>query len=115
MIDFACKKFDLDDIMKCGLGLTKAEFEIMQFFVHNRDKKLTSADLSESLELNLTTIQKAVKKLSEKNIVKRYQKNLDGGGYIYLYQCNSKKNIRDILKSIIRNWSKVVEDKINEW
>ena len=115
MIDFACKQFDINDIIKCGLGLTKAEFRVMQFFIKNIDEDFMSAELSKKTGLNLTTIQKAVKKLSEKKIILRHQRNLDNGGYVFTYECNSKKEIREIIKKIIRNWSDKVEENIDKW
>ena len=38
MIDFGCREFDLDDIMKCGLGLTKAEFRVMRYLVQHPEE-----------------------------------------------------------------------------
>ena len=114
MIDFACKRFDLMEIIKCGLGLTKAELKIMTYFLDSIGKEYTTNDLSKKLELKLTTIQKGVKKLSEKKIILRHQKNLDNGGYIYVYETNSKDKIKKIIKDIIRNWSKKVEDRIDD-
>ena len=114
MIDFACKEFDLDDIVKCGLGLTKAEFKVMDFLINNGNE-LTTADIARKTSLDLTTIQKAVKKLSEKKVISRSQKNLDGGGYLFLYRSNPKSQVRGVLKEIIRNWSSKVEDRIDEW
>ena len=113
MIDFACKRFDLMEIIKCGLGLTKAELKIMNFFLDNLSKDFTTTNLSKTLKFNLTTVQKAVKKLYEKKIIIRHQKNLGPGGYLYVYECNSKMNIRKIIKEIIRNLSKKVEEKID--
>ena len=115
MIDFACKQFDLGDIIKCGLSLTKTEFKIMEFFLKNASKEFTTPLLSKKLNLNLTTIQKAVKKLSERNIIIRHQKNLEKGGYIYTYKCGLKSDIRKIIKNIIRNWSNKVEERIDKW
>ncbi len=115
MIDFACKRFDLDDIIKCGLGLTKTEFKIMKFLLKNSNKKHTTNKISKKLNLNLTTIQKAVKKLSKLNIIKKSQKNLLKGGYIYIYKCNPKEEVRTNIKKIIRNWSNKVEEEIDKW
>jgi predicted transcriptional regulator len=115
MIDFACKQFNLDDIIKCGLNLTKTEFKIMEYFLKNKNDECTTISISKKLNLNLTTIQKAVKKLFEKNIILRHQKNLDNGGYIYTYESNSKSNVRKIIKEIIKNWSNNVEKKIDKW
>ena len=115
MIDFACKQFNLDDIIKCGLGLTRTELKIMKYFLKDISKECTTNSTSKKLNLNLTTIQKAVKKLSEKGIIIRHQKNLDNGGYIYTYECNSKSNIRKIIKEIIQHWTHKVEEKIDKW
>jgi len=115
MIDFACRQFNLDDIIKCGLGLTKAEFKVFCFFVDNDGKEFTSGEIEKRTGLDLTTAQKAVKKLSGKKIITRSQKNLDNGGYIFRYKCSSKKDIRETLKAIIRKWSGVVEEKIDTW
>lgn len=115
MIDFACKQFNIDEIIKCGLSLTKKELEIMHYFISNKNQEHTTSNIAQDLNLNLTTIQKAVKKLSEKKIILRHQKNLSNGGYIYTYECSSKTNIRKILKEIIRNWSNKVEKQIDKW
>jgi predicted transcriptional regulator len=87
----------------------------MEFFISNSDKELTTIFISKKMNLNLTTIQKAVKKLFEKKIIIRHQKNLENGGYIYTYECETKKNIRKILKEIIRSWSEKVEKQIDKW
>ena len=115
MIDFACRQFNLDEIIKCGLSLTKKELEIMHHFLKSKDAEYTTYKIAEDLNLNLTTVQKAVKKLYEKNIILRHQKNLEKGGYIYTYECSTKKKIREILKEIIRSWSNNVEKQIDRW
>jgi len=114
MIDFACKQFVLKDIIKCGLGLTETEFKIMQYFLSHK-KECRTKTISEKMSLNLTTVQKAVKKLSEKNIIIRHQKNLDKGGYAYTYECNSRIKIRETIKRIIRDWADKVEERIDKW
>jgi predicted transcriptional regulator len=115
MIDFACKQFNLNEIIKCGLSLTKAELEVFNYFIQNQKSECTTSLISKKLNLNLTTIQKAVKKLYEKEIILRHQKNLSNGGYVYTYECATKKRIREVLKSIIKNWSEQVEKAIDRW
>ncbi|MFW6014498.1 MAG: MarR family transcriptional regulator [Candidatus Nanoarchaeia archaeon] len=115
MIDFACKRFNLNDIVKCALGLTRAECKVFRYFFENSAENITTECLAEKLELNLSTIQKATKKLNEHGIILRYQKNLEGGGYIYTYEANSKKQIRRILKKIINNWAENVGRAIDDW
>jgi predicted transcriptional regulator len=115
MIDFACKEFDLEDIIKCGLGLTKTEYNIFRYFLDNKGKEFVTLETAKKLNLNLTTIQKATKKLYDKEILIRHQKNLNNGGYVYTYEISSKQKIREVLKKIIKNWSERVETEINKW
>lgn len=115
MIDFACKTFNIENIIKCSLGLTKSEYKIMNFFINNSKEYFTSEKLSRKLAFNLTTVQKAVKKLKEKDILIRSQENLNNGGYIFKYKLKSKQNIRVIVKKIIGIWSEKVEASIDSW
>jgi len=115
MIDFACKRFDLDDVIKCGLGLTRAEFRVMKYFLEKRDVECTTSSMSRKMKLNLTTVQKAVKKLNEKGVIVRHQKNLENGGYVYTYECKSKAEIRKIVKGIIGKWFGEVERRVDGW
>lgn len=115
MIDFACKRFNLDEIIKCSLELTKGEYNVMGQLVKNPEKEYTTHELSQELGLNLTTIQKAVKKLAEKDIVFRKQHNLDNGGYIFTYRSKSKDLIKKLIKDIICQWAARVEKAIDNW
>lgn len=114
MIDFACKRFDLDSVVKCGLGLTRAEFLVMKYFLGHKRECRTSG-VSKELGLKLSTVQKAVRKLYGKEILVRHQKNLEGGGYVYTYECVSRDKVKQIIKDIVRNWGRRVEDEIDKW
>ena len=35
MIDFACKRFEMSEVIKCSLALSKAEFKLFDFFIKN--------------------------------------------------------------------------------
>ncbi len=115
MIDFACKRFDIEEIIKCGFGLTKSEFVLLKYFLNNCSKEFDSKTLSKKMEFDLTTIQKALKKFSELGLVKRSQRNLGSGGYVYVYTCISKKYVREKLKEIIFKWSKNAEKEVDFW
>lgn len=114
MIDFACKQFDLSEIIKCSLGLTRAEISLFYFFIEKNNSNFSTDELSHKLKLDLSTVQRGVKKLREKNIIVQSQHNLSTGGYYYYYKSNSKVKVREILKSIIKDWSKNVECAINK-
>jgi len=115
MIDFACKTFLLDEIIKCSLGITKADFKVMDFLVKNHEKFYTTEELSQELKLNLTTIQRAVKKLFEQKIVQRKQNNLDNGGYVFIYRIVPKKEVKETIMKIIDKWKENVETALEKW
>lgn len=115
MIDFACKQFDVEEIIRCGFGLTKAEYHLILYFLKHAEKACDTLALCRGTKLNRTTIQKAVKRFYEKGLVNRHQKNLSSGGYLFTYQIKNKKELRVILKNLIRAWSEKVEREIDRW
>lgn len=115
MIDFACKRFNIKEIIKCSLGLTKVEYQILEYFIRSPGKEMTTNYIASELDINQTTAQKTVKKLFEQNIIKRTQKNLENGGYVFIYQAYPKPHIHARIKEIIQTWSKNVEEHIDTW
>ncbi|HIH52384.1 MarR family transcriptional regulator [Candidatus Pacearchaeota archaeon CG09_land_8_20_14_0_10_30_9] len=114
MIDFACKKFDLDEVIKCVLGLTKSEFRLLKYLSEN-DSKFTTEELSKKLHLDKSTIQRSIKKLHEKELVSRSQINQSVGGYLFLYKIKDKENIRKTVTETLDNWTNTFKKKISVW
>ena len=115
MIDFACKTFQLDEIIRCSFTITKADFRVMEYMVKRDEHWFTTEELAENLNLNLTTIQRAVKKLFEKQVLERKQNNLSSGGYIYIYRIKDKSQIRKLILEIIDDWKGNVERQLKSW
>jgi len=115
MIDLACRTINMDEILKCGLGLTRAELSILHHFLKNCRREMTSGDVAKEMHLDLTTAQKAMKKLHGKGAISRFQKNIATGGYEFIYRCNSRQEIRELLKKTIRIWVGSMEDSIDRW
>jgi predicted transcriptional regulator len=115
MIDFACKKFDLNEVIRCGLGLSKAEYNIFKFFISNTNKTSTPIIVKKTLNLELSTIQRAVKKLHDLNILQRNQTNLSSGGYVFSYKIKSKNEIKNKILEVISSWKKRVESELDSW
>lgn len=115
MIDFACKRFKLDEVIKCGLGLTKADLKVLQLLRSDVTVWCTAEDISQKLSLDLSTAQRALKKLTEKGVVDRRQDNLEGGGYIYRYSIKPKKEVREVVMRIVTRWANTVEEELKKW
>ena len=114
MIDFACKKFDTDEVIKCVLGLSKAEFNLLKFLAEN-EEKFTTEQMSKKLKLDKSTVQRSIKKLHEKNLVARSQINQSVGGYLFLYKIKDKENIKKIVSETVDNWIITLKKKVTEW
>ncbi len=109
MINFACKKFDLDEVVRCSFGFTKIEYKILMYFVKNSNKEFTTFEISEIFKIGLSTSQKAVKKIREKGLLKRSQKNFNKGGYVFVYSVKDNVVLKDSVLRIINHWVKKVE------
>ncbi len=115
MIDFACKRFSLEEVIKCGLGLTKADFKVFSFLIKNHDLFFTTSDLSKKTNLDLSTVQRSIKRLYEKNMMTRKQENLKAGGYVFYYRIKSKRDIKQMVLAIVNGWTNRVENEFEEW
>lgn len=114
MIDFACRRFELEEIIRCGLNLTKADFNLLEFLMKNSQNEYSTSDIAKKLNLDLSTIQRSIKKIYDKNFLTRSQINLHRG-YVFLYRIKSKKIVKDLIMSIINNWVKSFEDNLKRW
>ncbi len=114
MIDFACKKFDIDEVVKCGLGLSRTDFRLLKFLVENQDS-FTTGDLAKKLGVDKSTIQRSVKKLHGKGLVSRGQINQSVGGYVFTYRVKDREKIREMVWAIIDGWEKNVKKRIVNW
>ena len=103
MLDFACKTINTSEIVQCTYGLGKGEYKVFEFLLRQKEP-LTIKEISEKLEKERTTIQKAITKLMEKNLVKRRQMNLSSGGYVFVYFVKDKEKIKQEIKDIMKSW-----------
>lgn len=115
MIDFACKEFKIEDVIKCALNLTKADLKVMKYFLNEKEQWVDTDFLSKILKLDISTIQRSVKKLHEKEILQRSQQNLDGGGYVFKYKINSRAKIKNIIMAVVNSWADRLGQELEKW
>lgn len=113
MIYFACKKLDIEEVMRCGLGITKTEQLILKFLL--KKEWCTANKLVTELNISLATTQRSLKNLHEKQLVDRHQQNLDKGGYLFIYKAKDKEKIKIKLKNILKEWINDVENSLEKW
>lgn len=115
MIKFACQRFQLEQVIRCGLALTKTDYKILSFLVENSEKWYTTEEIAKEFKINVSTVQRAVKKLYLEQVIQRLQNNLDSGGYIFLYKSYPKKYVKKIILEIVSKWTKTVESELETW
>lgn len=115
MVNFACKKFNVEEIVKCSFGLSKSEYGILKFLLSNDNKRFTTEEISRELKLDKSTIQRSIKRLHGKGLVIRGQKNQSRGGYLFFYLVKDKKIIRQMMLDVIDNWSLGVKKELINW
>lgn len=115
MVNFACKKFNVDEIVKCSFGLTKSEYGILKFLLSSNDRRFTTEEISKELGLDKSTIQRSIKRLHVKGLVVRGQKNQSRGGYLFFYRVKDKNVIRQMMVEVIDSWSLGVKKELLSW
>ena len=113
MITFACKKIKQEELIRCSFNLNKTEYNVFMFML-KRNQPYTVSRIAKIMRLERTTVQKAVKNLFNKKLIKRIQRNLPRGGYIFIYEINNKDEIKDKMKKIVYEWYKSVEAAIDK-
>ncbi|MCD4703268.1 MAG: MarR family transcriptional regulator [Methanosarcinaceae archaeon] len=115
MIDFACKEFKITDVIKCALNLTRADLQVTEYFLTQCNEWCNTDCIAKRTGLELSTIQRSVKKLTDKDILIKSQKNLDGGGYSYLYMIKDKEEIKKMIMDIVHSWVENIEQEMEGW
>ena len=115
MIDFACKKFEIEEVVKCSLALTKSDYRLLKHFIKNSSDRFSTEELASVLSLDKSTIQRGVKKLHEKGLLFRTQKNQEVGGYLFFYEIKDKEKIRSQIIDIINGWTDRFKEEIKKW
>ena len=113
-MQFACRQINMDEVVKCSLGLTRAEYKVFKKYMQLK-KEITLANLAEKTRLDRTTVQKASLKLVEKGLLLRFQHNRSRGGYEFIYKIKDKEEIRNKARSIVRAWWEAVDQELNSW
>ena len=114
MIDFACKKFDMSEIIRCSLGLTRSDYKLFSFLLY-QPNEMTTKEISSKIGLDRTTIQKSIKVLVEKDVAIRLQENLQKGGYIFKYKIKEKEILKKNMEKILKTWSDNALVEIKRW
>lgn len=112
-VNFACKKFPIDQVLRCTFGLSNPEFKILKVLLAQGESSVE--EIAKVLGKDRTTIQRAIKGLVRKDLVKRRQYNLESGGYQYYYYPQNKEAIKQRIQKQFERFSQLVHREIENW
>lgn len=112
MVEFACKKFDFSEIIKCVLSIKKTSFLILNELFKNEESSVKQ--LAKALDLDRTSIQKAVKELLDQDLVDKRQIN-SHKGYFYVYFVKNKEDIKKTVSESLKHWFDSAMSEVNSW
>ena len=107
-------KIELKNLIKCSFELNKTDYNIFVFLM-SKEEDMTTNKIARYLGLDRTTVQKSIRRLTEKELVLRTQKNLKKGGYIFIYSIKDKKVIKERMSEIVKKWHDNVQKEISRW
>lgn len=110
-IDFACKTFDLNEIVRCSLSISRTDTRLL----NRMDASMSARSVARTLRVDLTTAQRSLKRLTDEGLVKRRQVNLEHGGYEYVYERIPMDDLRSMVLDRIHTWVDKVEDELSTW
>jgi predicted transcriptional regulator len=113
-VNFVCRIITLEDILRCSFGLNKTEIAIMKYLLEEKEE-LTIEEVMKKIKRDRTTIQRAVKRLFEKELIKRRQINLDKGGYVFVYSPRAKSELKEKVYKIFESFKEAVGKEIQKW
>ncbi len=113
MISFACKQITLPELIKCSFDLNKTDYKVFEFLLDN-GKEFYINDLAAALDMDRSSVQKAIKNLVERDLVLRKQVNMEGGGYKFFYSINNKQLIKHRMEEIVDTWHNRVKEAIKQ-
>ncbi|MEO2117682.1 MAG: helix-turn-helix domain-containing protein [Methanocaldococcus sp.] len=95
------KKFTIEDLMRCILGLQEIEIRIYFDLLENGEGSVL--EIAERVNRDRTTVQKALRSLMNCGLVSR-KKVTEKVGYKYIYNAVDLDNVSDIIEELLDEW-----------
>jgi predicted transcriptional regulator len=103
-------------LFKCILGLNQTESKVFGYIMKSND--VSTTELTDKLQMDRSSIQRAVQSLSDLKIIHRKSKsmkdyveekqlkNLNKKGYVYVYNAANMESIKKEFRILLDKWYK---------
>jgi len=95
------KKFTIEDLMRCILGLQEIEIRVYFDLLENGEGSVL--EIAERVNRDRTTVQKALRSLMNCGLVSR-KKVTEKVGYKYIYNAVELDKVSDIIEELLDDW-----------
>ncbi|ADC68873.1 transcriptional regulator, TrmB [Methanocaldococcus sp. FS406-22] len=104
------KKFTIEDLMRCILGLQEIEIRVYFDLLENGEGSVL--EIAERVNRDRTTVQKALRSLMNCGLVSR-KKVTEKVGYKYIYNAVELDKVSDIIEELLDDWYQNVKKWLN--
>jgi predicted transcriptional regulator len=104
------KKFTIEDLMRCILGLQEIEIRVYFDLLENGEGSVL--EIAERVNRDRTTVQKALRSLMNCGLVSR-KKVTEKVGYKYIYNAVDLDKVSDIIEELLDDWYQNVKKWLN--
>lgn len=106
--------FSSEQLFKCILGLNKTESKVLCYLLKNKDVR--TSDIALALEMDRSSIQRALQVLSMLKIIERSSMSMkeythvnvledtNKQGYLYVYNAKNMDSIKQQFKKLLKKW-----------
>lgn len=114
-MDFACKQIDVEQVLQCSFGLTKAGCAVMRLLLARPREWLGSDFVAQETGYDLATAQRSLKHLVERGVLVRRQQNRVGGGYEYVYRVVDEEVFVRLVERTLDEWVLEAKREVDAW
>ncbi|WP_049920198.1 helix-turn-helix domain-containing protein [Halobiforma nitratireducens] len=104
---------EFERIMECVFGIqsheTRTYFRLFEL------QGSTVSELATDLERDRSNVNRSLSTLSEKGLVERERRLLDGGGYVYQYYAVPVPDAQERMHEAVDEWAETVHERIDEF
>ncbi|QFU84738.1 helix-turn-helix domain-containing protein [Natronorubrum aibiense] len=100
-------------VLECVLGVHTHERRA--YFALLEAPGSTTTELADDLDRDRSSVNRSLSTLSEKGLIERDRKILDGGGYVYQYFPIPLSEAKELLHSSVDRWTMHVHDEIESF
>ncbi len=101
------------DLLKCAYSLGDAEIEAYRLL--SDEGPMRTEEIASSMAKKPSTVYRSLQRMLSCGMVTRETRNIEGGGYYYLYRAKAKETLKAELRERMGNWNRRMEELLQRF